>query len=148
MGSAESAGKNFKSGCNCCQAVVLAYADELGLDRKTAMRIASNFGGGYGKLRSGCGAVSGMTIVAGAAKGYVNTDDGEAKSAAYALERKIAGEFKARHGSIICSELLGIKEGEDLPEPAVRDESYYESRPCLRLVEDAAAILEKEVFLR
>ena len=66
----------------------------------------------------------------------------------YALERKIVEEFKKRNETIMCFELLGIKEGEDLPEPAVRDENYYESRPCEGLVKDAAEILEQEIFCR
>lgn len=144
----ESADKNFRRGCNCCQAVVLAYADELGLDEKTVMRLAANFGGGYGKLREICGAVSGMTIVAGLARGYDDVSDSKGKSAAYALERKIVMEFKARHKSIICRELLNLEEGCDLPEPAVRDDFYYASRPCLSLVRSAADILKKDVFGR
>ena len=148
MNAVEAADKNFRSGCNCCQAVVMAYADELGLDRKTTMRLASNFGAGYGKLRSVCGAVSGMTIVAGLAKGYDDTEDKEGKALSYALERKIVEEFKKRNETIMCFELLGIKEGEDLPEPAVRDENYYESSPCEGLVKDAAEILEQEIFCR
>ncbi|MEG1158618.1 MAG: C-GCAxxG-C-C family protein, partial [Christensenellaceae bacterium] len=66
----QNAKENFEKGYNCTQAVVLAYAKEMGLDDETVLKIASSFGGGMGKLREVCGAVSGMFMVAGMLKGY------------------------------------------------------------------------------
>ena len=61
----EKAKENFMAGYNCAQSVFLAFCDETGLDRETAARLASSFGGGMGRLREVCGAVSGMFMAAG-----------------------------------------------------------------------------------
>ena len=59
------AGELFRKGCNCSQAVVLAFSDVTGLDERTALAVSSSFGGGMGRLREVCGAVSGAFMVAG-----------------------------------------------------------------------------------
>ena len=111
-----------------------------------AAKIASPFGAGFGKLREVCGAVSGMTLVAGYLKGYSDPADYESKKEVYALIRKMCAEFEDRQGSIICRELLGLKKGEDTAEPAVRTEEYYRSRPCIGACRTAAEIVEKEIL--
>lgn len=143
MSRADRAETLFREGYNCCQSVFGAFTDVTGMDRETAMRYASPFGAGFGKLREVCGAVSGMTMVAGLLKGYDSPTDREGKIATYHLIQEMTGEFKKRHETIICRELLNFKPGEDLPEPAVRTEEYYQSRPCIQAIRDAVDIAEK-----
>lgn len=142
----EDAVKLFKSGYNCSQAVFVTYADLFGMDRDTAMKLASPFGAGFGKLREVCGTVSGMTLVAGLATGTTDSADREGKIANYHMVQEMAEKFKKVNGSIVCHELLHLRKGEDLPEPAVRTEEYYKKRPCAALVGDAAKIVEEVVF--
>jgi len=137
---AEKARQYFKDGYNCCQAVVLAFIDELDIDEKTAMALASSFGGGVGRLREVCGAVSGMCIVAGLKYGYTTPNPGAEKAEHYALIQKLAKEFEEKNGSIICRVLTGLEKGSHIPDE--RNKEYYKKRPCDGIVYDAAKILE------
>lgn len=133
----------FLEGYNCSQSVVAAFSDELGLDRETALKLASSFGGGMGRLREVCGAVSGMFLIAGLKDGYSNPKDSSAKAEHYQLIQKLAQEFKEENGSIICRELLGLPNGSDSPIPEARTPGYYQKRPCVELVKSAAKILQE-----
>lgn len=135
----------FKQGYNCSQAVLLAFCDELNLDKETAARLASSFGGGIGRMREVCGAVSGMCMVAGLCKGYSDPKDMEGKKRHYSLIQKMANEFKEKNSSIICRELLGLSAGADSPSPLPRTAQYYKKRPCAELVGIAAEIAAKEL---
>ena len=142
----EKAYNNFKSGYNCCQAISVAYADKLGLDEKTAAMLSSGFGGGIGRLREVCGAVSGMVFVASAVKGYFDPMAGVEKKETYALVQKLAKQFEKENGSIICRELLNLSTKNDDPTPSDRNDSYYKKRPCAELVKIASEILDRELF--
>ncbi|MBQ2774748.1 MAG: C_GCAxxG_C_C family protein [Clostridia bacterium] len=140
---AKKAKELFNEGYNCSQAVVGAFAEELGLDLQTALKIASPFGGGMGRMREVCGAVSGMFMVAGLAEGYCDPKDYEGKKELYAKIREMAEEFKSSEGSIICRELLEGVETQGGPNPEKRTEQYYKKRPCPELVARAAEIAER-----
>lgn len=142
----EKAKENFMAGYNCAQSVLLAFCDETGLDRETAARLASSFGGGMGRLREVCGAVSGMFMAAGMIKGYDDPKDQDGKKAQYKLVQELAGRFSDQNGSIICRELLGLTVHADSPIPSERTEEYYQKRPCAELVADAAEILERMLY--
>jgi len=146
MTHAEKARELFLSGCSCSQAVLCAYALELGIDNDTALRLASSFGGGLGGSRELCGAVSGMLMVAGLKWGYCDTNDHEAKTAHYARTRRLLEAFRKKHGTTVCHELLsGL---ETLSEnPSARTPEYYKTRPCARFVETAAAILAEQAAI-
>ncbi|MEG0767295.1 MAG: C-GCAxxG-C-C family (seleno)protein [Clostridia bacterium] len=133
----------FRAGYNCPQAVLLAFADELGLERVMAARLASSFGGGMGKLREVCGAASAMFMIAGLCYGYDDPKDHEAKSAHYALIQHLAAQFRERNGALLCRDLLAGIPVEGGSEPEERTEAYYAARPCLRLVGEAAALIEQ-----
>lgn len=132
--------QNFKNGYNCAQAVLLAFSDELEIDEKTLALISSSFGGGMGRMREVCGAVSGMFMVAGLKYGYSDPLAKQEKAELYALVQKLAASFKEKNGSIICKELLGVSDTSPTPEP--RTAAYYKKRPCVELVGDAAELLE------
>lgn len=136
----------FKEGYNCAQAVFGAFADELGIDKETAMLIASSFGGGIGRLREVCGAVSGMMLVCGMKKGCGVPDDHGAKKEHYALVQKLAEKFREQNGAIVCRELLALPTGASEPTPEERTEKYYARRPCAAYVRAAAEIVEEELF--
>lgn len=142
MNRADRAEELFRQGYNCSQSVFAAFSDLVGMTTEEAARMASPFGAGFGKLREVCGAVSGMTLLAGFLRGYSDPEDYESKKELYALIQKMCAEFKDAEGSIICRELLGLKEGEDLAEPSVRTEEYYKSRPCIDACRTAAEIAE------
>lgn len=137
----EKARALFLAGRSCSQAVFGAYAQELGLDEETAMKLASSFGGGLGGSRELCGAVSGMLMVAGLKWGYASTDNLEEKTAHYARTRELIARFRAAHGTTVCRELLsGLSVGEN---PSARTPAYYKERPCVRFVETAARLLDE-----
>lgn len=141
MNKKEQAESLFLNGYNCAQAVLCAFEKELGLNHKTAMMLASSFGGGMGRMREVCGAVSGMFMVAGLLYGYDETSPKEAKAEHYALIRELAEQFKAKTGSILCRDLLDKKAiVGGLPEE--RTPEYYQTRPCAYLVGLAAEITE------
>ena len=141
----EKARKLFKNGYNCAQAVAGAFAEDLGVDEETFMKLSSSFGGGMGRLREVCGAVSGMFMVAGIKYGYSSPDAKEEKSDHYARIQELAKEFTKENGSIICRELLGLQTKSESPVPEERTEKYYKVRPCADLVADAAEIMEEYI---
>ena len=130
----------FRAGYNCAQAAFCAYAEELNMDIGTAARLASSFGGGMGRMREVCGAVSGMLLIAGILYGYDSTDDDEKKKAHYTLVQELAAKFRQRNGSIICRDIL--KNPPTDPAPTPRTQEYYDLRPCAKMVYDAVDILE------
>lgn len=142
MNKADSAEELFRMGYNCSQSVYAAFAEDLGMSVEEAAKRASPFGAGFGKLREVCGAVSGMVLVLGDLCGYQDPTDAAGKQALYALVQRLCGSFEKSEGSLICRKLLGLAKGEDLAEPAVRTEEYYQSRPCVGACRRAAELLE------
>lgn len=134
------AAKLFLGGYNCAQAVVVAFRDVLGLEEEFCTRMASSFGGGMGRMREVCGAVSGMLMVAGLLYGYSAQNDDQQKMAHYTLVQELAGKFREQVGSIVCREIL--KNPPSDPAPTPRTEEYYKQRPCARMVMLATEIME------
>lgn len=131
----------FKSGYNCSQSVVAAFADMYGFTQEQALRMSASFGGGIGRMRETCGAACGLFLLAGLETGATEAADREGKAANYALVQELAAEFKKRNGSLICSELLGLKKKDPVSSlPEERTTQYYAKRPCSRMVEEAARI--------
>ena len=140
MNHAELAGELFFNGYNCAQAVVVAFSDVTGLSREFSSKMASSFGGGMGRMREVCGAVSGMLMVAGLLYGYHTPGDDEIKKAHYTLVQDLAGQFREKMGSIVCREIL--KNPPSDPAPTPRTAEFYAKRPCVRMVMLAADILD------
>lgn len=143
MTKKEKAMELFRQGYNCSQAVFGAFAEDLGLNFETAVKISSSFGGGMGRMREVCGAVSGMFMAAGLKCGYCSPSDTHSKTVHYKLIQELAAEFKNKNGSIICRELLGLEGKDNNYVPSERTKEYYKKRPCAELVADAAEILEE-----
>ncbi len=132
----------FCSGYNCAQAVAVAFSDVTGLDERLTAQLISGFGGGMGRIREVCGAFSGMLLVLNFLYGYDHPDP-EAQLALYTQVQKLAGEFRAGAGSLICRELLNDPPSD--PKPSPRTAEYYAKRPCARFVMLAAQLLDKHI---
>lgn len=143
---AEQAVAYFKQGYNCAQSVYMAYADLFDLDVNLAAKIIAPLGGGMGRLREVCGAVSGMFLVAGLKHPADNPTDHEAKTRNYAAVQRLAEKFKQENGSIVCRDLLGLNVKKEDPTPEPRTEAYYKKRPCAEYVRIAATIVGEEIF--
>lgn len=134
---------NFMQGYGCCQSVVAAFADLYGLDDTMAKRIAAGFGGGVGRMRMMCGAVSGIVILVGLDCGQTEGSDRDGKSTCYKVVQELLAESKAQNGSLVCAEILGLKGHEKVANSYVasaRTAEYYKTRPCAAKVESAARI--------
>ena len=133
----------FLNGYNCAQAVAIAFCDVTGLDKDFTARMASSFGGGMGRMREVCGAVSGMLMVAGLLYGYDTPGDDVSKKAHYARVQELAGQFRQEVGSIVCREIL--RDPPSDPNPTPRTAEFYAQRPCARMVILASEILDKYI---
>ena len=130
----------FLSGYNCAQAVAVAFTDVTGLTEAQAAKMASAFGGGMGRMREVCGAVSGMLMVLSYVYGYDTPGDDISKKRLYGQVQALAAGFRAENGSIICREIL--KNPPSDPNPSPRTAEYYKTRPCARMVLLAGQILD------
>ena len=133
----------FMQGYGCCQSVVAAFSDLYGLDETLAKKIAAGFGGGVGRMRMMCGAVSGIVMLTGLDCGQTEGSDREGKSACYKVVQDLLAKSREQNGSIVCAEILGIKGYEKAHSSYVASErtaEYYKTRPCAAKVESAARI--------
>ena len=144
MDHVSRAAQLFQEGYSCSQAVAMAFYDVTGLEEALTARLASSFGGGMGRMREVCGAVSGMLLVLGALYGYDRAADAAGKRELYARVQAMAGEFREENGSIICRDLLNNPASD--PNPTPRTAEFYKKRPCRAMVESAAEIMEE--FIR
>ena len=139
----ERAVENFMAGYGCCQSVVAAFADLYGLDELQAKKIAAGFGGGVGRLRMMCGAVSGIVMLVGLDCGQTEGGDRDGKSACYKVVQQLLAQSEAENGSLICADILGLKGHEKAHSSYVaspRTAEDYKQRPCAAKVERAARI--------
>ena len=144
MTKGDIAKKYFEDGYNCAQAVLLAFCEDFGLEKETAIMMSAPFGGGMGRLREVCGTFSGINMVLGLYEGKYDVKDNQKKSQLYKDVQALAEKFKEDNGSIICRDLLGLRiKGKDDPTPEVRSDSYYKARPCSELCKYAGDLLEK-----
>ncbi len=139
MEHAQAAQALFLEGYNCAQAVFVAFCDVTGLSPSQAAALSAAFGGGMGRMREVCDAVSGMYLVLGQLYGY-DTPDETAKRALYADVQALAAQFRAQHGSIVCRELL--KNPPSDPNPTPRTAEFYHKRPCVRMIRTAAQLMD------
>lgn len=157
MGTArERATELFYQGYNCSQAVFGAYAERYGIEPEMAMRLAASFGGGMGRMREVCGALSGALMVVGMETGATEGKDAAGKKANYDMVQKIAGIYREKNGSIYCKELLGLVPMPDGTKrttalftettPEARTREYYKKRPCPELIGQICDILDEVLY--
>lgn len=140
---AQKAEQLFYEGYNCAQAVFCAFCDETGLSLSEAARLSSSFGGGMGRLREVCGAVSGALLALGSLRGYDDPKDPAAKKEHYARVQEFARRFKEENGTIVCRDFLANVPTVPGGEPEARTPEFYKRRPCARLIRQAAGIAEE-----
>ena len=133
----------FESGYNCAQAVAVAFCDVISMEEKAAAAMASSFGGGIGRMREVCGAVSGMLLVAGILYGYDTPGNDSVKATHYQRVQQMAEQFRQEAGSIICRDIL--KNPPSDPSPTPRSAEFYQMRPCTRMVYTAAEIMSNYI---
>lgn len=139
---ADKACQLFAEGLNCAQAVLVAFSDVTGLDKEISMRLSSSFGGGMGRMREVCGTCSAMFMIAGILYGLDEGSTHEDKSEHYKRIQLLAEQFKEKHETILCRDLLKGLSVTSTPEPEKRTEQYYKVRPCIKFVRTAAEILD------
>jgi C_GCAxxG_C_C family probable redox protein len=131
----------FKEGFSCSQAVLASYSESLGLDSKTALKLAQSFGGGMAHMGETCGAVTGAFMVIGLKHGRIKAEDEESKERTYELVRKFVEKFRASNGSIVCKDLLGYDLSTEEGEKQAEKENIFDTL-CAQLVQNASEILE------
>lgn len=131
----------FEQGYNCSQSVVVAYADVLGQDPEVLAALVAPLGGGMGRLREVCGAVSGMFMVSSAAYRGASNTDRAVRTNLYTGVQHLVERYRGECGSIVCRELLGLKQQSDAPVPEERTPDYYRRRPCAEYVAIAARLV-------
>ena len=141
----------FKEGYNCSQSVVAAYADMYGFTQEQALKMAASFGAGIGRMRETCGAACGMFLLAGLETGCTDPKDNAGKGANYAVVQDMAAKFAQINGSIVCAELLGLREKKETGigapvQPQERNAEYYKKRPCEELVGISARIVGEKIL--
>ncbi len=132
----------FAQDFNCAQSMLSTYGPQLGLERELALRVAGAFGAGMGCLGDTCGAVTGAFMLIGLQHGKIRPEDEESKERAYQLTREFAEEFKSRHGSIMCRELLGCSLETPEQRALAKEKGLFDTL-CPRFVHDAAEIVEQ-----
>lgn len=143
MSKADKAKELFLMGYNCAQATFGAFAEDYGLDLGVAMTLSAGLGGGIGRLRETCGAVTGATLAVSLAMGSFDLNNPNAKTEVYKEIRKVVEIFESETGSIICADMLGVARRGDDATAAPRTSEYYKKRPCAELVYLAASAAEK-----
>jgi len=132
----------FDEGFNCAQSVVCSYCEELGLDKKNALKASCGFGGGMGRLQETCGAVSGAILLIGLKYGKLTKEDEAAKEKTYATVREFSALFKERNKTTCCRELLGF----DLLSTDHQIAKEKIKKVCPKMIQDAVEIAEKLLF--
>ncbi len=144
MTEKERAVELFIEGYNCAQCIFVSFAHRFGIDDDTAKKISAGLGGGVGRMREICGAVSASAMVLGDICAAMEGADQESKGRNYEIVREFAERFTEKHGSVVCREILGLQEKmEPTPMPDARTEEYYKQRPCLGVIFTAASVLEQ-----
>jgi len=126
----------FDEGYACSQSVLLAFADHFKLDKTTAKRISATFGGGMGRLRETCGAVTGGFMVMGLAFGNEEPKDMDTKLNSYRKVRELNKLVEDIHGTTNCRQLL-IKHA---TEEQVKDRKHHKII-CRKVVSDATGLV-------
>lgn len=144
MSRAEKAKEYFIQGYACSQAVALAFADVAGVEESVISKMMLPFGGGMGRLRLTCGALSGMAAIIGLVFAEAENSP-ENKKKTYAIVQELCAKFKAEYGSMLCGELLsGMKVPVQIGgEAEARTDAYYKKRSCADMVAYTAQILEE-----
>ncbi|MDP4227810.1 MAG: C-GCAxxG-C-C family protein [Bacteroidota bacterium] len=139
----QQAVETFGHGYNCAQSVLSVFAEDLGMNRNASLKLASPFGAGISYMQETCGAVTGALMAIGLKYGKGENGTDQDKMHTYNLSRQLITEFKGRHGTLCCRQLL---DGLDMSTPEgmakIRELDLFHLR-CTEFVKDAVEIAEK-----
>ena len=135
----KSALQLFRNGYNCAQSVSSAFSDVFGADDQLLKAVSAGFGGGYGRMQRTCGAVSGGIMVLGLMH-YDGGDVAGSKERAYAATAEFVRRFQDIHGTIECSELLGVDLHTEAGRQALRERNLTEA-VCQAVIAEVCDIL-------
>jgi C_GCAxxG_C_C family probable redox protein len=143
MNRPETACDSFSKGITCSAAVFSAFSSDMGLDEKTARKIACGFGAGISRTGNICGVVSGAIMVIGLKYGKeAPGDDGGATEKTRALTRQFIQEFTQKHASVNCTSILGYNLSVQDEYDEAAKANLFKTK-CPACVHDAAEILER-----
>ncbi len=140
MGEIEEAAALHERGANCAQSVLCPFAERLGVDRETALTLATGFGAGMGRLAGECGAVTGAFMALGLSHGMRRPEEKEAKERTYGLVRELARRFSEKNGTVVCRDLLGVDVGTEKGMAAARAANLFKTR-CSGFITDAVGMV-------
>lgn len=130
----EEAAKLFKEKYNCCQAILLPYSKLFNIDKETALKMASGFGGGIARTGEVCGAINGAVIVLGLKYGFSDNKDIDKKEKVNEIIREFIKKFKQSHKNIYCRNLLTEDE---------ETTHKMHSEKCLTIIEEICDLLDE-----
>ena len=139
---ADDAAATFTNGFSCSQAVCLAFANDFGIDRETALKLSCALGGGMSHTGNTCGAVTGALMVIGMKYGRTQLDDLAAKEKTYEVTNAFMTEFLRRNHSLNCTDLIGHNLSDPNALALARERKLFHTK-CAKFVRDAGEILEK-----
>jgi len=142
MNKTEFAVECFNNGFSCAQAVLAAFCEEYGLDKKLALKMACSFGGGMAYLGEACGAVTGAFMVLGLKYGQDNEEDKHSRTVNFLLVKDFATRFRKLNGSISCKELIEYDISDENQLIAARQTDVFQTK-CAMYVRNAVDLLEE-----
>jgi C_GCAxxG_C_C family probable redox protein len=131
----------FKSGLNCAQSVVIAFADDLGFDSSFATGMSSGFGGGMGRLQEKCGAVTGAFMVMGIYNNTKYHDNLTLKNETYAMVQKFDEKFNLMHGTTQCRALLNCDISSEEGHHFAKENNLFE-KVCEKCIANSVQLVE------
>jgi C_GCAxxG_C_C family probable redox protein len=131
----------FKDGFSCSQAVLTSHSADFGLEAEAALKLSCAFGGGMGHLGGTCGAVTGAFMLIGLKYGKCRPGDGAAKDKTYSLVREYAARFKAKRGSLSCTDLVGFDLSSEEELAKAREAGVFGSI-CPQLIKESVELVE------
>ena len=145
MSKIEEAVSCYNSGFNCSQAILSTYGPEFGIDRTIALKLATGFGGGMGRMGETCGAVTGAFMVIGLKYGKYIKDDDDKREKTYELVKEFRRRFEEKNGTTVCKNLLNcdiMKESELI---RAKEAGLFKTI-CPKMIADAAELLEEIIL--
>lgn len=131
----------FNSGFNCCESVVLAVCEHLGVDKEMPLKIATPFGSGMSRNGSNCGALSAAFIAAGAANGRTSSTD--ERDPSYLPADRIFNQFKEKYQTVTCKDITGLNMRD--PEVVAQNKERLHKELCGPIVRQVTAWIIEEL---
>ena len=136
----------FKNGYNCSQAVFCSFCDEFDCDEKTALSIATGFGGGFGRQGMMCGCLSGAAMVIGMKYGNESKGNPEVRNRTYDKIKEFSRKFEQKFGEMNCADLIKLRLDNPDDRQIAADKNIFAIK-CSAIVRETAAMLQEYVAM-